>query len=264
MLTLFSSIFISISIILSSPFQCILQFAKFENTGWCPKTARGLFTPRYQFFSQNVHCALALYLCAITAVLESPYFKESINSVHGNYYFFWHWIRNTIFWVCSWYHSHQVSIDNWNINKTWYICWMSWVSRIWNIGWLSGLGTLCKKQPTVIDLHCIHLTHAQLQTTRSFWETMQGSMSTLLRENTEQRGTTDKVEHKRGKKSVSWLLVLCSNVLLFSKGSSTQSYNEGIELWEYKRDLSGLPRISECNYMWEVPVLVFDSFPAQF
>lgn len=90
-------IFVSISIILSSPFQCILQFAKSEGTGWCPKTARGLFTPRYQFFPQNVHCTLALYLCGITAVLESPYLKESINSVHENYSFLGHWIRNITF-----------------------------------------------------------------------------------------------------------------------------------------------------------------------
>lgn len=90
-------IFVSISIILSSSLQCILQFAKSESTGWCSKTARGLFTPRYQFFPQNMHCTLALCLFGITAVLESRYGKESINSVHGNYYFLGHWIRNTIF-----------------------------------------------------------------------------------------------------------------------------------------------------------------------
>jgi len=84
----FPKLFISISIFLLSLFKCILQFAKSENAGWHPKTARGLFTPRYQFLFQNVYYTLALYFCRITAVLEPPHLKDTINPVYGSHCFF--------------------------------------------------------------------------------------------------------------------------------------------------------------------------------
>lgn len=65
----FQRVFFSISVFLLSFFKCILQFAKSENAGWCPKTARGLFPSKYQVFFQNVYYTLALYFCRITSVL---------------------------------------------------------------------------------------------------------------------------------------------------------------------------------------------------
>lgn len=38
-------IYLNFYFFLLSLFKCILQFAKPENTGWYPETARGLFTP---------------------------------------------------------------------------------------------------------------------------------------------------------------------------------------------------------------------------
>lgn len=83
----FPRLFISISVFLLSLFKCILQFAKSENAGWYPKTARGLFTPRCQGFFQNVYYTLALYFCRTTIVLGPPHLKGTVNPVYGSYYF---------------------------------------------------------------------------------------------------------------------------------------------------------------------------------
>lgn len=84
----FPILFISIYVFLLSLFKCVLQFAKSENAGWYPKTARGLFISRCQGFFQNVYYTLALFFCRIKIVLETPHLKDTINPVYGSYSFF--------------------------------------------------------------------------------------------------------------------------------------------------------------------------------